>query len=135
MKPFILLVVIFSCSTLVRAQKVDSIYFNLYTDSLKKQVHNYINIDGKLSNGTWLPLTDKDIIFSSSTGKFEGNSLILDSGCTDKKVTIKAVLKSNPAIWREVTVYIKTTAGNERLKTMDEVLQPSNPRKKKSFNE
>lgn len=120
-----------SFSILAKAQKVDSIYFNLYTDSLKKQVHNYINIDGKFSNGSWLPLTDKDILFTSTDGKFEGNSLILDSSCTAKKVTIKAVLKSNPAIWREVTVYIKTTADNERLKTMEEVLQPSSPRKKK----
>lgn len=120
---------------IAKAQKIDSIYFNLYTDSLKKQVHNYISIDGKLSNGAWLPLTSKDIDFSSSAGKFDGNSLILDSACTDKKVTIKAVLKSNPAVWKEMTVYIKTTADNERLKTMEEVLQPSNPRRKKSFNE
>lgn len=132
MKLFLLPVFTFCISFLAKAQKVDSIYFNLYTDSLKKQVHNYINIDGKFSNGSWLPLTEKDILFSSSSGKFDGNSLILDSSCTEKKVTIKAVLKSNPAIWREVTVYVKTTADNERLKTMEEVLQPSNPRKKKS---
>ncbi len=135
MKSFLLLLVIFSVGTLVKAQKIDSIYFNLYTDSLKKQVHNYINIDGKLSNGSWLPLTDRDIVFSCSAGKFDGNNLILDSSCTDKKVAIKAVLKSNPAIWKEVTVYIKTTADNERLKTIEEVLQPSNPsRKKKNSN-
>lgn len=115
----------------LKAQKIDSIYFNLYTDSLKKQVHNYINIDGKLSDGTWLPLTEKDIQFSSSAGKFEGNSLILDSSFTEKKVTIKAVLRSNPAIWREITVYIKTTTDNERLKTIDEVLSPANPSRKK----
>lgn len=114
-----------SCGGLLaKAQKIDSIYFNLYTDSLKKQVHNYINVDGKLSNGSWLPLTDKEILFSSTAGKFEGNSLILDSSFAEKKVTIKAVLKSNPAVWREVTIYIKTTADNERLKTMDEVLSP-----------
>ena len=119
----------------VKAQQVDSIYFNLYTDSLKKHVHNYINIDAKFSNGTWLPLTAKDIAFSASEGRFEGNSLILDSGCTAKKVTVKAVLKSNPAIWKEVTIYVKTTESTERLKTIDEVLQPSNPRKKKNFYE
>ena len=136
MKSFILIIVIFSFHFVSKAQKVDSIYFNLYTDSLKKQVHNYINIDGKLSNGNWLPLTEKDIVFSSTSGKFEGNSLILDSACTEKKVTIKAVLKSNPVIWREITVYIKTTANTERLKTLDEVLQPSNSsRKKKGSNE
>ena len=130
-KFFLSLISICLISVLANAQKVDSIYFNLYTDSLKKQVHNYINVDGKFSNGTWLPLTEKDILFTSTAGKFEGNSLILDSSCSDKKVTIKAVLKSNPAIWREVTIYIKTTADNERLKTMEEVLEPS-PRKKKS---
>lgn len=134
MKLFLLIVVLFSFHVFAKAQKVDSIYFNLYTDSLKKQVHNYINIDGKLSNGSWLPLTDKDIIFSASGGKFDGNSLILDSCFTANKVTIKAVLKSNPAISREMTIYIKTTADNERLKTMDEVLQPSNPGRKKKNN-
>ena len=128
---FLLLIISCTTSIFAKAQKVDSIYFNLYTDSLKKQVHNYINVDGRFSNGTWLPLTDKDISFTSTAGKFEGNSLILDSSCTDKKVTIKAVLKSNPAIWREVTIYIKTTPDNERLKTMEEVLEPSS-RKKKS---
>ena len=77
-------------------------------------------------------MTEKDIIFTASEGRFEGNSLILDSACSSKKVTIKAVLKSNPAIWREVTVYIKTMPDNERLKTLEDVMQPSAPRKKKS---
>ena len=135
MKSFILLVVIVCFNLVSKAQKVDSIYFNLYTDSLKKQVHNYINIDGKLANGNWLPLTERDILFSSSVGKFEGNSLILDSSCAEKKVTIKAVLKSNPAIAREITVYIKTTPDNEKLKTIDEVMQTDPPRKKKNLNE
>jgi hypothetical protein len=134
-KSFVLFAIIFSSAVVAKAQKVDSIYFNLYTDSLKKQVHNYINIDGKLSNGTWIPLTDKQILFSSSAGKFQGNNLILDSSCTEKKVSIKAVLKENPAIWRETTIYVKTTADNERLKTIDEVLQPSNQRKKKNLLE
>lgn len=134
MKSFLLLVVIVCFNVVSKAQKVDSIYFNLYTDSLKKQVHNYINIDGKLSNGSWLPLTEKDIVFSSSVGKFEGNSLVLDSNCVEKKVTIKAVLKSNPTIWREVTVYIKTMPDNEKLKTIDEVMQTV-PAKKKNLNE
>jgi hypothetical protein len=133
-KSFLFFFLLSVSGLLTKAQKIDSIYFNLYTDSLKKQVHNYINIDGKYSDGTWLPLTEKDILFSSSGGRFEGNSLILDSTFAEKKVTIKAILKSNPSIWREITVYIKTTANNERLKTMDEVLPPSNStRKKKGF--
>ena len=59
----------------VKAQKVDSLFFNLYTDSLKIGTYNYINVDGKLSNGSWLPLDSMQVIFTSSTGKMTGNIL------------------------------------------------------------
>jgi len=105
------------------AQKVDSIYFNLYTDSLKKGVHNYINVDGKCSNGQWLPLTQKEIQFSCSAGRFEGNDLILDTGFGEKSVRVKAVLKDNPVIQKEITIYIKTGPDKEKVKTMEEVMR------------
>ena len=105
------------------AQKVDSIYFNLYTDSLKKGVHNYINVDGKCNNGQWLPLTQKEIQFSASAGRFEGNSLILDTGFEEKSVKVKAVLKDNPQIQKEITIYIKTGPEKEKVKTMEEVMR------------
>jgi len=57
-------------STFAKAQKIDSIYVHLYTDSLKKGTYNYINIDGKLSNGRYLPLDTTDLVFSASDGKF-----------------------------------------------------------------
>lgn len=107
----------------VNAQKVDSIYFHLYTDSLKKGTHNYINVDGKLSNGKWKPLTGKEISFSASYGIFEGNELILPSECTEEKVLVKAVLKDQPLIWKEVTVWIKIKPDDEKLPTKDEVIK------------
>lgn len=109
--------------------QVDSIYFNLYTDSLKKGgVHNYINIDGKLKNGQWRPLTAKEITFSCSAGKFQGNDLVIDSGFSGEKVQVKAILKENPAVWKEVTIYIKKVETVERLKTVDEILnRPEQP--------
>ena len=114
-----------------KSQKVDSIFFNLYTDSLKKGPYhyNYINVDGKLSNGQWFPLSTKEVNFSANAGKFEGNSLILDSAFKGEKVTIKAVLKADPAIWREVTIYIKKIETQEKLKTVEEIL--NDPRRKK----
>ena len=119
----------------VRAQSVDSIFFHLYTDSLKKGVHNYINVDGKLSNGQWRPLTSKEITFTSSYGVFDGNSLIIDSGFKGEKVNVKAVLKNNPALWKEVTIYMKKVEVFERLKTVDEVLnRPSSPRQNRRRN-
>src|SRR5215831_21276742 len=88
------------------SQKIDSIFFHLYTDSLKKGQHNYINVDGKLSNGHWEPLTNKEIDFFSSAGKFDGNELILPPDFKEEKVDVKAVLKSNPEIWKEVVIWI-----------------------------
>jgi hypothetical protein len=105
------------------AQKVDSIYFNLYTDSLKKGTYNYINVDGKLSNGSWLPLTAKEIIFTTSAGKFDNNCLVLDRNFTEEKVTVKAVLKSDTSISRSITIFIKRKEDNEKLKTADEILR------------
>jgi hypothetical protein len=105
----------------LNAQQVDSIYFNLYTDSLKKGTHNYINVDGKLSNGKWMPLTSKEIQFSSSDCKFSGNELIIPNDFATEKVRVKAVLKSNPALWLERTIWIKKKPDGE-LPTKEEIL-------------
>ena len=116
---------------LPHAQKVDSIYFHLYTDSLKKGTHNYINVDGKLSNGRWLPLTEKEIKFSSSIGIFEGNDLILPLDPVEEKVTVKAVLKSNAAIWKEVTIWIKKKPDPEKLPTKEEIMNGNSSKDKR----
>jgi hypothetical protein len=109
-------------SALAKAQKVESIFVNLYTDSLKKGTYNYINIDGKLVTGRFIPLDSTDIIFTSSDGTFSGNSLWLDPDFKKEKVTIKAVLKSNPALYKEFTMYIKKKPDDEKLKTLDELM-------------
>ena len=115
------------------AQRIDSIYFHLYTDSLKKGQHNYINVDGKRADGQWQPLTSKEINFSSSAGKFDGNDLILPQDLKEQKVNVKAVLKSNPEIWKEITIWIKKLPDPDRLPTKDEIVndQPSKSKKKK----
>ncbi|MGZ8554374.1 MAG: hypothetical protein ACXWV8_13255 [Chitinophagaceae bacterium] len=110
-----------TCSSL-KAQKVDSIYFHLYTDSLKKGTHNYINVDGKLSNGQWMPMTSKDISFSSSACKFSGNELIVPADFSADKITVKAVLKTNTDVWIERTIWIKKKPDGD-LPTQEEVLR------------
>lgn len=104
----ILLVSILLFTAAAKAQSVDSIYFNLYTDSLKKGQYNYINVDGKLSNGRWQPMTAKEVSFSCTTARFEGNELIIPADFKEEKVNVKAILKSNPAIIIEKTIWIKT---------------------------
>ena len=123
MKHFILLFLLSFCfKTAIRAQNIDSIYVNLYTDSLKKGTYNYINIDGLLSNGRYLPLDSTQLIFSASAGKFSGNSLWLDPNFTAEKVSVKVILRSNPAIYKEFEIYIKKKPDNEKLKTADEIM-------------
>ena len=90
-----------------RTQQIDSLFFNLYTDSLKKGTHNYISVDAKMSNGRWLPMTSKELIFSSSVFSFAGNDLIVPPDCTIDKVDVKAVLRSNPGVSIERTIWIK----------------------------
>lgn len=125
--PFILLLV----CTAAKAQKIDSIYVNLYTDSLKKGTYNYINVDGLLSNGRYLPLDSTHIIFTASAGRFTGNTLFIDKDFTAEKVTIKAVLRKNPAIYKEFVMYIKIKPDNENLKTVDELFNTPQPPKSK----
>ncbi len=134
-------IVLFFCfvvaAKLVSAQKIDSIYFHLYTDSLKKGFYNYINVDGKTADGAWLPLTAEEIIFSTSKDsglRFQNNDLFIDSAYSKPTVTVKAVLKSDPKIWKEVTIYIRKRGFDEPLKTNEEILeeyskQPARKRK------
>ena len=131
----VLFCILLSFSSAVKAQKIDSIYVHLYTDSLKKGTYNYINIDGKLNNGRYLPLDTTDLVFSSSDGKFYGNSLYLPPDFNKEKVNIKAVLKSNPAVYKQFDIYIKKKPDPAKLKTMDEILhEPGASAKRKRRN-
>ena len=113
------------------SQKVDSIYFHLYTDSLKKGFYNYINVDGKLSDGSWSPLDSTQVLFLSDAGFFKGNDLYIDSSYHGETVRVKAILKANPHIWRETVIYIRKRGFNEPLKTNDEILDEIRQKGKK----
>ncbi len=107
MMKFILTTLICCAAFSAGAQSIESIHINLYTDSLKKGTYNYINVDGKLSNGRWKPLTDKELVFSTDYGRFEGNSLVLPAEPAVSKVTVSVSLKDNPKTTRQTTIWIK----------------------------
>lgn len=125
-------IMLFCCSNMF-AQKIDSIYFHLYTDSLKKGTYNYINVDGYLGNDKYLPLSEKEILFSANTGRWDGNSLIIDSSYKKSSVIVTATLKKNPSLTKTITIYIKTLPDNEALKSEEELLKEWNtqPKRKK----
>ena len=116
------------------AQKVDSIYFHLYTDSLKKGFYNYINVDGKLSDGSWKPLDTTQIALSSSAGHFRGNDLFIEADYTGENVRVKAVLKSNPGVWKETIIAIRKRGFNEPLKTTDQIYEDMRRNQRRSHH-
>jgi hypothetical protein len=129
---FFLLFSLLIVSLKIKAQKVDSIYIDLYTDSLKKGTYNYINIDGKLPNGRFIPLDTTDIIFTASDGKFSGNTLWIDPDFSKEKVFIKVTLKSNPSMYKEFTLFIKKKPDDEKLKTLDDLMNETKSGSKSS---
>jgi hypothetical protein len=134
LKPFYtILIIAFNCciSVASQGQKVEDIEFHLYTDSLKKGVHNYINVDGRFSDGRYLPLTDSDVTFSANTGKWDGNSLIIDSSYNKDSVVVTVALKQNPQVVKTITIYMKKNQQNEKLKTEDELYNEWQGKKKK----
>lgn len=128
------LIFLFSTGLGSRAQKVDSIFVHLYTDSLKKGTYNYINIDGLLASGRYLPLDTNHVLFKTSHGKFFGNSLWIEPGTKEEKVKIEVFLKSNPSVRRDFTMYIKKSPDNGQLRTEQEIIDAmkSKGRKAKS---
>lgn len=98
-------------------QKIDNIYFNLYTDSLKKGSYNYINVEGKMANGDIRPLDSTQLIFSASTGKFFGNSLWLPFETKEEKVNITVTSRQDKNQVLRKTIYIKKKNEDESLLT------------------
>lgn len=138
MKKSLLLLLFFAFAKPGSAQKIDSIYFHLYTDSLKKGFFNYINIDGKTSDGRWVPLSSKELLLTTNKDTallFQNNDLFIDSTYMKETVTVKAVLRENPQIWQEVTIYIRKRGFDEPLKSNKEILEEyRRPQKSKKKN-
>jgi hypothetical protein len=130
-KRLMLFILLSSACKFSFAQKIESIYFNLYTDSLKKGFYNYISVDGKDAQGQWYPLDSTKILFTSNAGFFKGNDVFIDSSYTGDCIKVKAVLKDNPSVWKETTVYIRKRPFTEPLKSSDEILNEMKEKRKK----
>ena len=127
----LLLLLMIAVSLNASAQKIEGIYFNLYTDSLKKGFYNYINIDGKYTDGNWQPLDTTQVQLTTTVGTFKGNAVFIDSSYTGETITVKAVLKRDPAIWKETVIYIRKRGFDEPLKTGDEIMNEMRTKSKR----
>jgi hypothetical protein len=122
LKQFILFIFIAFATQKASSQTIDSLFFNLYTDSLKKGTYNYINVDAKYSNGLYLPLGVSEVDYTATAGKFERSSLFIPFDIKEESVTITVTLKANKLLTRSITLFIKKKLDDEPLKTSDEIL-------------
>ncbi|MEJ8819584.1 hypothetical protein [Lacibacter sp. H407] len=125
----LLLSCVFSIGFL-QAQKIDSLFFNLYTDSLKKGSWNYINVDAKMSDGRYLPLTTDQLQFKVSNGKLQGNSVWIDWTFPDDSVVVEVVLKKDFSVKRTITIWIKKKDEQMNAILNDSLLRQINDRPK-----
>jgi len=117
---------------IAKAQKVDSMYVHLYTDSLKKGTYNYINVDGLMNNGRWLPLDSNYVEFKCSDGKFIGNELWLDHAYAGEKVRITTTLKTDRAQTRSFEMYVKKKPDDDQLPSEQDIIQSKKKNKNKN---
>lgn len=128
---FPLLIALVISGFMASGQKIVEIKFNLYTDSLLKGFHNYINVEGRLPDGRWLPLMSDAVIFSSNAGIWEGNEILVDSSYTADSVVVTAVLRSNPKMKLEQTIFLRKRGFDIPLKTEEELLEEMRKGRKK----
>ena len=127
----VLLSLLVICAQGLKAQKVSNIYVNLYTDSLKKGTHNYINVDAEFNNGKYLPLDSSKILFSCRQAKFFGNSLYIPADFTEEKVSVKIMLREDNSKFKEFEIFIKTMI-DPPLKTQEEIIAEIKNKRKKN---
>ena len=118
--------------TEAKAQKIDSLFFNLYTDSLKKGSWNYINVDAKLSNGKYMPLTAEQLDFKVSAGKLERNTVWLDWTFPYDSIIVEVSLKKEPTVRKSITIWVKKKDEQLNAPINDSLLQQINNRPKTS---
>lgn len=86
---------------------VESIRFNHYADSLKRDIHFYLNVEGVFSSGKIYPLDTTAIRFDTNVGKIIGQDLLLDLKDTTRSITVTAVYKHDPAIKAVTSIPVK----------------------------
>ncbi|SJZ46851.1 hypothetical protein SAMN04488128_101345 [Chitinophaga eiseniae] len=81
--------------------------FNHYTDSIKRNIRYYMNVEGKFSSGRVLPLDTVQLRFRTSAGAVIGQDVLVEQNDTAKAVLMEAWYKPNPDLYIRSEVPIK----------------------------
>lgn len=103
---------------------VKRIRFNLYTDSLKRNVPFYLNVEGIFSSGRIYPLDTERLEFKASAGVLNNNILLVKKSDTAiHQVKVYARLKTDPALCDSVVIPVKKVGDTAKLPTEQQLLQ------------
>ncbi len=87
--------------------KLQKVYFNLYTDSLKPVLNYYVNVEGKTVSGNYLPLDTSDVLLTADWGVMQGNEWVIPKVLLHDSVTFTVVSRQNPALRDRITIWIQ----------------------------
>lgn len=132
---FIFVLLLICWSQKLRAQMPDSIYFNLYTDSLKKGSWNYINVEGRMANGKIVPLSARTLTLQASKGKIEEMSIWIDWNASSDSVIVEVRLKDKPAVSAKTIIWIRKQDLQMEIPPTDSLLQQLNERNRQKTKE
>lgn len=103
---------------------VRHIRFNLYTDSIKRNIPFYINVEGRFSSGRVYPLDTGMIAMTASAGSLLGNVLeVKKSDTAVHKVRVCAWLKEDPHMAATITIPVKIVPDTASLPTTRQLLK------------
>lgn len=121
-------------TTATSGQVPDSLFFNLYTDSLKIGTFNYINVVGQFKTG-FQPMTEKELIFLADTGRFFGNSLFIDSNFKGDRVRITVSLRADTSKKKELILFVKTQESTVPLLREEDLFKNPRPSRRNRRSE
>lgn len=121
-------------ATVVTGQQVERLYFRLYTDSLKRGSWNYINVEGRLSNGKVVPLSAPALVLTSSAGRVEGNSIWLAWDHAPDSLKVVAFLRQQPGLRDSMVLHLQKVDFQLGAPTQDSLLQELNRRNRVPAN-
>lgn len=104
-----------SLQTNLELPRLTGIRFNHYADSIKRDIHFYLNVEGKFSSGKVFPLDTATIRFAASDGKLIGQDLLLPKEDTTKTVIAEAWYKYNNQMYLRSVIPVKQATEDESL--------------------
>lgn len=113
---------------------LSSIRINNYTDSLKRGIHFYVNVEGIFNTGRIYPLDTARVRISSDAGQLIGQDLLIPvADSVTKRIAVKAVYRGNSSLTASSVIPVKQLPDDESLIIQNEkdvFKKPSKKQKK-----